>query len=131
MRIYAILEEDSTFYPHMNFVNKENGTTSWAWTVAQSISYSKDEEGTIIQSINEIMADTEHYILTSTMLNIVQQTGQELGNIFAPVSILPIKPTNDGENTTLAIDNSEILTFAFSVNTIYQTSFNSIPFIEI
>ena len=91
----------------------------------------EDEEGTIIQSINELMADTEHYILTSTWLNVTQQTGQELGNIFAPVSILPIKPTNDGENTALAIDNSEILTFAFSVNTVYQTSFNSIPFIEI
>lgn len=91
----------------------------------------EEAEGTIIQSINELMADTEHYILTSTLLNVTQQTGQELGNIFAPVSFLPIKPTNDGENTTLAIDNSEILTFAFSVNTIYQTSFNSIPFIEI
>ncbi|MBQ1198550.1 MAG: hypothetical protein IIX47_08130 [Spirochaetaceae bacterium] len=63
--IYAILEEDSTFYPHMNFVNKENGTTSWAWTVAQSISYSKDEEGTITLATKFPQGATHYMILNN------------------------------------------------------------------
>ena len=63
--IYAILEEDSTFYPHMDFVNKENGTTTWAWTVAQSISYSKDEEGTITLATKFPQGATHYMILNN------------------------------------------------------------------
>lgn len=63
--IYAILEEDSTFYPHMNFVNKENGITTWAWTVAQSISYSKDEEGTITFETKFPQGATHYMILNN------------------------------------------------------------------
>ena len=63
--IYAILEEDSTFYPHMNFVNKENGITTWAWTVAQSISYSKDEEETITLETKFPQGATHYMILNN------------------------------------------------------------------
>ena len=63
--IYAILEEDSTFYPHMNFVTKENGITTWAWTVAQSISYSKDEEGTITLATKFPQGATHYMILNN------------------------------------------------------------------
>lgn len=63
--IYAILEEDSTFYPHMNFIHKENGVTTWAWTVAQSISYSKDEEGTISFATKFPQGATHYMILNN------------------------------------------------------------------
>lgn len=63
--IYAILEEDSTFYPHMNFIHKENGVTIWAWTVAQSISYSKDEEGTISFATKFPQGATHYMILNN------------------------------------------------------------------
>lgn len=63
--IYAILEEDSTFYPHMNFIHKENGVTTWAWTVAQSITYSKDEEGTISFATKFPQGATHYMILNN------------------------------------------------------------------
>ncbi len=63
--IYAILEEDSTFYPHMDFIHKENGITTWAWTVAQSISYSKDEEGTITLATKFPQGATHYMILNN------------------------------------------------------------------
>ena len=63
--IYAILEEDNTFYPHMKFVHKEKGITTWAWTVAQSISYSKDEEGTITLATKFPQGATHYMILNN------------------------------------------------------------------
>lgn len=63
--IYAILEEDNTFYPHMDFIHKENGITTWAWTVAQSISYSKDEEGTISLATKFPQGATHYMILNN------------------------------------------------------------------
>ena len=63
--IYAILEEDNTFYPHMDFIHKENGITTWAWTVAQSISYAKDEEGTITLATKFPQGATHYMIINN------------------------------------------------------------------
>lgn len=63
--IYAILEEENTFYPHMDFIHKENGITTWAWTVAQSITYSKDEEGTISFATKFPQGATHYMILNN------------------------------------------------------------------
>ena len=63
--IYAILEEDSSYYPHMNFIHKENGITTWAWTVAQSISYAKDEEGTITLATKFPQGATHYMIINN------------------------------------------------------------------
>lgn len=63
--IYAILEEKNTFYPHMDFIHKENGITTWAWTVAQSITYSKDEEGTISFATKFPQGATHYMILNN------------------------------------------------------------------
>ncbi len=63
--IYAILEEDSSYYPHMDFIHKENGITTWAWTVAQSISYAKDEEGTITLATKFPQGATHYMIINN------------------------------------------------------------------
>ncbi len=63
--IYAILEEDNTFYPHMNFIHKESGVTTWAWTIAQSISYSEDTDGTITLATKFPQGATHYMILNN------------------------------------------------------------------
>lgn len=63
--IYAILEEENTFYPHMDFIHKEGGVTTWAWTVAQSISYSKDTDGTITLSTKFPQGATHYMIINN------------------------------------------------------------------
>jgi hypothetical protein len=49
----------------MNFIHKENGITTWAWTVAQSISYAKDEEGTITLATKFPQGATHYMIINN------------------------------------------------------------------
>ena len=91
----------------------------------------EDPEGTIIQSINEMLANVNNYILTASLLNVKQKEDLTVGGIIAPVAFAPLKSAVDGENVALTINNSEILAISFSTKAIYQTPFNSLPFIEI
>jgi hypothetical protein len=91
----------------------------------------EDPEGTIIQSINEMLANVNNYILTASLLNVKQKEDLTVGGIIAPVAFAPLKSAVDGDNVALTINNSEILAISFSTKAIYQTPFNSLPFIEI
>lgn len=64
--IYSILEEENTFYPHLQNIAKDNGNSIWAWTVAQSIGFSKDEQGTI-SFLTQFPIGATHYMIINNI----------------------------------------------------------------
>ena len=60
--IYSILQDKNTFMPHLLTIHGGSTGSIWAWTVAQSIGYKVDEEGTVTLSV-KFPQEASHYII--------------------------------------------------------------------
>ncbi|MCR4790307.1 MAG: hypothetical protein K5839_04435 [Treponemataceae bacterium] len=64
--IYSILQKDSTYIPHIQLVNANPQKPVWAWTVAQSIDYSVDQENTITIT-TKFPQGASHYMILNNI----------------------------------------------------------------
>lgn len=60
--IYAVIEKNNSYYPHIEVINTSQNTPMWAWTSAKSISTSTDEDGTITLQTS-FPAGYTHYMI--------------------------------------------------------------------
>ena len=59
--LYPVLVHGNTFYPHYVLLKTMEGENVWAWTIAQNIRYSRDENLTIALNI-EFPVGLSHYM---------------------------------------------------------------------
>ena len=59
--LYPILVRDNSYYPHYTLLKTMEGENVWAWTIAQGIRYSRDENLTISLNI-EFPVGLSHYM---------------------------------------------------------------------
>ena len=60
--LYPLLAYDNTFYPHIQLIHGSGRDVMWAWTCSGDIKYAKDEEGSLVLTINFPLEYT-HYII--------------------------------------------------------------------
>lgn len=61
--IYPLVVHDNSYYPHFEKVRVLNGNTVWAWTIAQSIKLTQDENSTLYIDIDFPLGLTHYVIL--------------------------------------------------------------------
>ena len=60
--LYPLLAYDNTFYPHIQLIHGSGKDVMWAWTCANDIKYSKDDEGALVLTITFPLEHT-HYVI--------------------------------------------------------------------
>jgi len=60
--LYSILAYDNWYYPHFEIIPTEDNNFMWAWTCAENISYTKDEEGAVTLGVKFPETYT-HYLI--------------------------------------------------------------------
>ena len=60
--LYPLLRYDNWYYPHLELINSYGKNAVWAWTCAQSIRYTKDDEGAMNLAIDFPQGLT-HYVI--------------------------------------------------------------------
>ena len=50
--LYPLLAYDNTFYPHIQLIHGSGKDVMWAWTCSGDIKYAKDDEGSLVLTIN-------------------------------------------------------------------------------
>ena len=61
--LYPLLAYDNTFYPHIQYIHGSGKDVMWSWTCATDIKYSKDDDGSLILTINFPLEHTHYVIL--------------------------------------------------------------------
>jgi hypothetical protein len=61
--LYPVLIPDNSYYPHAVVLSNENGRPVWAWTVAHSINYKKNGDGTEAEIEIEFPQGDTHYLI--------------------------------------------------------------------
>ena len=61
--LYPLLAYDNTFYPHIQLIHGSGRDVMWAWTCSGDIKYAKDEEGSLVLTINFPLEYTHYVIL--------------------------------------------------------------------
>ena len=62
--LYPYIAEDNFYYPHIDVIGSENGRPVWAWTVASSIDYVKEDDGTVVFKTLFPTEETHYMILS-------------------------------------------------------------------
>jgi hypothetical protein len=60
--LYPLLAYDNTFYPHIQLIHGSGKDVMWAWTCSGDIKYTKDDDGSLILTINFPLEHT-HYVI--------------------------------------------------------------------
>ena len=60
--LYPLLAYDNTYYPHIQIIRGSGKDALWAWTCAQDITYAKDDDGSLVLSIDFPLEYT-HYVI--------------------------------------------------------------------
>ena len=60
--LYPLLAYDNTLYPHIQLIHGSGKDVMWAWTCANDIKYSKDDEGALVLTITFPLEHT-HYVI--------------------------------------------------------------------
>ena len=60
--LYPLLAYDNSFYPHIQLIHGSGKDVMWAWTCANDIKYSKDDEGALVLTITFPLEHT-HYVI--------------------------------------------------------------------
>lgn len=61
--IYPIIASGNTFYPHAVILGSTSGRTVWAWTAANSISYTMNDAGTEADITIDFPEGDSHYVM--------------------------------------------------------------------
>ena len=61
--LYPLLAYDNTFYPHIQLIHGSGRDVMWAWTCSGDIKYAKDDEGSLVLTINFPLEYTHYVIL--------------------------------------------------------------------
>ena len=61
--LYPLLAYDNTFYPHIQYIHGSGKDIMWSWTCATDIKYQKDDDGSLILTINFPLEHTHYVIL--------------------------------------------------------------------
>ena len=61
--LYPLLAYDNTFYPHIQLIHGSGKDVMWAWTCSGDIKYAKDDEGSLVLTINFPLEYTHYVIL--------------------------------------------------------------------
>ena len=61
--LYPLLAYDNTFYPHIQLIHGSAKDAMWAWTCSGDIKYAKDDEGSLVLTINFPLEHTHYVIL--------------------------------------------------------------------
>ena len=61
--LYPLLAYDNTFYPHIQLMHGSAKDAMWAWTCSGDIKYAKDDEGSLVLTINFPLEHTHYVIL--------------------------------------------------------------------
>ncbi len=61
--LYPLLAYDNSFYPHIQLIHGSGKDVMWAWTCSGDIRYAKDDEGSLVLTINFPLEYTHYVIL--------------------------------------------------------------------
>ncbi len=61
--LYPLVDYDNSFYPHIQLIHGSGKDVMWAWTCSGDIKYAKDDEGSLVLTINFPLEHTHYVIL--------------------------------------------------------------------